>query len=305
MIILSGSNSSTLALKVSKQLGAESANVSLKRFADGETYVRIDSDLKDQTAVIIQSTYPNQNDSLMETAFLADAAQNTGARNIIAAIPYIAYSRQNKAFQKGEATSLNTVIKFLKSSGISKLITVDAHFHRRIGTVNINDLEIVNLSAAKILLDYIENKIGKDLLVIGPDLGSSEMIEFATGKLNVMRKEKICPNCGENTAECRCGGGIKEYSVSDINSDTDFKNKDVIIMDDMIVSGSTMIKAAGKIKSEGAKSVSAVATHGLFLGGSLDILRKNTDSLAVTDSILTDVSYVSIAGLVADAIKGN
>ncbi len=303
MIVIPGSNSLGLALKIAKELGVKTARASLKKFPDGETYVRIDDNLENEDSVIIQNTYPTQNDSIIEVALLADAARNAGARNITAVIPYVAYSRQNKIFQKGESIGLDVIIKLLKSSGISKLITVDAHFYRRVGSLKIDGLEIVNLSGARLLLDYVEKTAGKDLFVIGPDLGSSEMIEYATGILTVMNKEKICPNCSASTTDCKCGGSLKEYSVSEFASDIGFKGKDVVIMDDMIVSGSTIIKAAEKIKSEGAKSVSAVATHGLFLGDSLNILKRMTNMLVVTDSIPTDVSYVSIAGLIADAVK--
>ncbi|MBI1971870.1 MAG: ribose-phosphate pyrophosphokinase [Candidatus Aenigmarchaeota archaeon] len=302
MIVIPGVGYSKLASKIAGELGVKTAGVSVKKFADGETYVRIDADLDKEEAVIVKSAYPGQNDSIIEAAFLAGAARNAGASTVTVVMPYVAYSRQNKIFQKGETASLDTVIKFFKASGVSRLITVDAHFYRRVGSFDMGGLEIANLSAAKLLLDYAKGKMGGEVFVIGPDFGSSEMIQYATGKLNVMSKEKICPNCGAPAAECRCGGTLKEYSVSGISSNADFAGKNVVIMDDMIVSGSTMIRAAEKVKSEGAKGVSAVATHGLFLGDSLNELKSRTDLLAVSDSIMTDASSVSISSLVAEAL---
>ena len=103
--------------------------------------------------------------------------------------------------------------------------------------------------------------------------------------------------------ECKCEGKSKNYEIKDLKSDIDFRGKNVVILDDMIASGSTMVNAAEKVRSEGAKKVICAATHGLFIGNSLKILQEKSDYLIVTDTIQTPASTVSVAGLIAEEMK--
>lgn len=303
MLIAHGSNSKNLAEKISAQTNVPIAKVLLKKFPDGENYVLIDQDVNRQDVFIVQSMYPNQNDSLVEIMLLANTLVDLGARKIIGVIPYLAYSRQHKIYQKGESYSLKVIVNSLKNSGISKIITVDTHFHRKPGKFDFFGIEFINLSAGKLLLDNIGENATSDFIVIGPDFGSSEIIEYAIGKKIVLKKEEICPVCKKPKTECKCEDRERKYEVSKFEGEIDFKNKNVVILDDMITSGTTMIKAVDKVREDGAKKVVAAATHGLFLKDSLKILQEKTNYLVVTDSIETPVSKVSIAPLIAEVIK--
>ncbi len=298
-ILIPGLNSLALAKSVSDIAGFALANVSSRKFPDGESYVRIDSKISDD-AIIVQSAFPNQNDSLVELALTADAAKDAGAKNLKAVMPYFPYARQDRKFQDGEALSIRAVVNVLKSAGISDVVTVDAHFHRKPEVFEMYGLRATNVSAGKILLDFVRKAI-PDFSAIGPDFGSSDIIEFAGGG-ETMKKEKVCPVCGNNSLLCKCGGSEKTYEAR-LSGDFDFAGKNVVILDDMIASGSTMIKAVEKLRQSGAVKVAAVATHGLFLKGSLKVLQEKTDLLAVTDSIQTPVSKVSVAGIIAEALK--
>lgn len=298
--IIPGSNSLALAKAISDITGFALAQVSARKFPDGESYVRIDSKIPDE-AIIVQSAFPNQNDSLIELALMADAAKDAGAKTLRAVIPYFPYARQNKKFQDGEALSIKTIANILKSAGIEEIITVDAHFHRKPEKFGFYGMRATNVSAGKALLDFVK-KVIPDFSVIGPDFGSSDIIEFAGGG-NTLKKEKTCPLCGKpSVTQCKCGNSEKNYEAN-FSSDLDLSGKNVVILDDMIASGTTMIKAIEKIRQSGAQKIAAVATHGLFLKGSLKILQEKTDLLAVTDSIQTSVSKVSVAGVVAEALK--
>ncbi len=299
MLIISGSNSKNLAEKISSQTKIPIAKVLLKKFPDGESYVLIDEDVENQDVFIVQTMYPNQNDSLIETMLLANTLVDLGAKKIIGIIPYLAYSRQHKTYQKGEAYSLKNIIDSLRNSGINKIITVDTHFHRKPEKFDLLGIEFINLSAGKILLDNIRENATSDFTVIGPDFGSSEIIEFATGKSVVMKKEEICPVCRKPKTECRCEDKERKYEVSKFEVGMDLKNKNVVILDDMITSGTTMIKAVEKVRNDGASKVIAAATHGLFLKDSMKILQEKTNYLVVTDSIETPVSKVSVASLIS------
>ncbi len=303
MLIVSGSNSKSLAEKISSQTKIPVAKVLLKKFPDGESYVLIDENVSKQDVFIVQTMYPNQNDSLIEIMLLANTLTDLGAGKIIGIIPYLAYSRQHKIYQRGESYSLKNIIDSLMNSGISKIITVDTHFHRKPERFDLLGIEFINLSAGKLLLDNIRKNATPDFTVIGPDFGSSEIIEFAAGNSIVMKKEAICPVCKKPKIKCRCEDSERKYEVSKLEIGMDFKNKNIVILDDMITSGTTMIKAVEKVRNDEASKVIAAATHGLFLNDSLKVLQEKTDYLIVTDSIETQVSGVSIAPLISEVMK--
>ncbi len=296
--IIPCSNSLALAKSISDITGFALAQVSTIKFPDGESYVRIDSKLSGD-AIIVQSAFPNQNDSIIELALLADAAKDAGAKRLKAVIPYFPYARQDKKFQDGEALSIRAVANILKSAGIGEIITMDAHFHRKPEKFEFYGISAANISAGKILLDFARKTI-PEFSVIGPDFGSSDIIEFAGGG-ETLKKEKICPLCGNQSIMCKCSEAEKSYEAK-FGGNLDFSGKNVVMLDDMIASGTTMIKAVEKLRQSGAVKVAVVATHGLFLKDSLKTLQEKTDLLAVTDSIQTPVSRVSVTGIVAETL---
>jgi len=304
MLILNGSKSQALGEKIAIGLGLNFENVATRRFPDGETYVRIETNVKGRDAVIVQTMFPDQNDALMEFLLIADTLKDMEVNSIIGVVPYLAYARQDRKFQPGESLSMKTVIELMKAVGVNKLITVDTHYqHMEPGKFSLFGIPCINVSAGRILLKHIREKIDHDLMTIGPDLGSSEMIKYATGEEMVLTKEKRCPICGLPATQCKCKIQKKKYEITDIESKYNFTGKNIVILDDIIASGGTMIKAVKKVKSEGAKKVVAAATHGLFMKDSLIQLKELTDYLIVTDSIFTPVSDVSVAPLIVETLK--
>lgn len=304
ILILNGSNSQSLGERIAISLGLKFENVKARIFPDGETYVRIESQVKGRDVVIVQTMFPNQNDSLMEFLLIADAVKGMEAQKIIGVIPYLAYSRQDRKFQPGEALSIRTVAKLMKSVGVDKLIIVDTHYqHVKPGEFDLFGLPCINLSAGRLLLEHINEKVSDDLMTIGPDLGSSQIIKYATGEEKIMRKIKKCPICGLPAEKCKCKIKKKKYEITEVESELDFNDRNVVILDDIIASGKTMTQAVKKVKSEGAKKVVAAATHGLFMKDSLIKLKELTDYLVVTDAIYTPVSNVSVAPLIVEVLK--
>ncbi len=248
--------------------------------------------------------FPDQNDSLMEFLLIADTLKNMGVSKVTGVVPYLAYSRQDRKFQPGEALSIKTTTELMKAVGVNKLITVDTHYqHIEPGEFHLFNIPCVNVSAGRLLLDHIKERIANELMVIGPDLGSSKMVKYATGEEKVLKKEKRCPICGKPATECKCRITKKKYEITEVETELDFTGKNVVILDDIIASGGTMIEAVKKVKSEGAKKVIATATHGLFMKDSLIKLKEITDYLVVTDSIFTPVSNISVAPLIVEALK--
>jgi len=304
MLILNGSKSQSLGEKIAIGLGLNFENVSTRKFPDGETYIRIDTDVKGRDVVIVQTMFPDQNDALMEFLLISDTLRDMEVNSIIGVVPYLAYARQDRKFQPGESLSMRTIAELMKAVGVNKLITVDTHYqHVKHGKFNLFGIPCVNVSAGKILLEHIKERVDPELMTIGPDLGSSEMIKYVTGEEMVLKKEKKCPICGLPSTQCKCKVKKKKYEITEIESKYNFSGKNVVILDDIIASGGTMIKAVKKVKSEGAKKVIAAATHGLFMKDSLIQLKELTDYLVVTDSIFTPVSNVSVAALIVEALK--
>lgn len=304
MLILNGSKSQALGEKIAISLGLNFENVSTRKFPDGETYIRIDTDVKGRDIIIVQTMFPNQNDALIEFLIIAHTLKDMEVNSITGVVPYLAYARQDRKFQLGESLSAKTVAELMKAAGVDKLITVDTHYqHVKSGRFDLFGLPCVNVSAGKLLLEHVKEKVDSDLMTIGPDLGSSELIKYTTGEEMVLKKEKRCPVCGLKATQCKCKIEKKKYEITDVESKYNFSGRNVVVLDDIIASGGTMIKAIKKAKAEGAKKVIAAATHGLFMKDSLIQLKELTDYLIVTDSISTPVSNVSIAPLIVEALK--
>ena len=301
MIIVNGSNSKGLAERVASALKVPLAKVSYRKFPDGELYTRIDSDLDGEDVVLIQTMFPDQNSSLIEFLLTADLIKDSGGKKLIGIIPYFAYARQDKKFQAGEALSIKTLSKLFKSVDINELMTVDVHFHRKPGNFDFYGIPCKNLSAVKLLVDYVRKNISPKITVIGPDLGSSELLEPLKEK-TTLTKKKICPVCKRPAEKCICTAKEKRYKI-EIESNVDFKNQDVMILDDIISSGSTVMGAIKKVESSGAKKIIVAAVHGLFLGESLQTIKGMSDYLVTTDTIENPVSDVSVAPLITENLK--
>jgi len=304
MLLLNGSKSTELGESLAINLDIPFENVSTRIFPDGETYVRIISEVQGKNVFIVQTMFPDPNHSLMEFLMIADTVTDLGAKKITGIIPYIAYARQDQRFQPGEAFSIKMVANLIKSVGVDRLITIDTHYkHVAPGEFDLFGLSAFNLSAGRLLLENISQNVDGGLVTIGPDFGSSQLIKYATGEEKVLKKEKICPICGLPATQCKCDTENKVYEITEMVGEFDFNEQNVVILDDIIASGGTMIQAIKKVKAEGARTVSAAATHGLFLKGSLENLKGLVDYLVVTDSIITPVSNVSVSSLIANMMQ--
>jgi len=277
-------------MRVAEALGAEPVPMSYKQFPDGESYVRFDGSVEGETVAIVQSTYPPQDKHLLELCLLADTAKDLGARRVIAVVPYLAYARQDKRFISGEAISVNTVMKLLEASGVDKLITVDIHSEEILKRMRI---EAVNLSAIPLLARYLAEEKGlSGAFALAPDRGALKLAEQAStilgGGFGWLHKER-----SRITGEIR----MEEKKL-------DVSGRTVIIFDDMISTGGTVVAATGLLKKQGASRVYAACTHPLLVNDALrKIMASGCDGVIGTDSIPSPVSSVSIAGLIARELR--
>ncbi len=260
-------------------------NIEIKKFPDGESYVRI-PDLgacDSQPITLLHRLYPEQNNSLLELLLIIDELAYQKC-DVTVLSPYLPYSRQDKKILEGEIASGKVVCNLLAHTGCKILITLDCHFLKGTGDFTHGELPIRNISMAKPLIDYAREQIFKHepFEVIGPDQGASYLVEHAGGTAltKVRRGYK--------------GGAIIYRDVETLEGNVDLHGKNVLILDDMISTGNTMIKTVEWAREAGAKKIACAATHGLFLGNSLDKLEAISDAVFTTDSILNPAAKVSI-----------
>jgi len=258
-VIIPGSNYEEEARKLAEMLGQDLASVKRKVFPDGEMYVRIlDSEkLSGKIAVVANTMFPNQNDSLLETLLLVNAAVKAGASKIIVYTPYLAYARQDKIFQPGEPVSADVVAAALKTMGANCLITIDVH-NPDILARNFTCYE--NVLVFSELYKALENSV-ENPIVIAPDTGALNRAKHLAGSKN-LTYYYLAKYRDRETGEVV----VKPKEV-------DVRRRDVIIVDDIISTGGTIAEAARMLINEGARRVFVCASHGLMVGSAMEKLR--------------------------------
>ncbi|HID17988.1 TPA: ribose-phosphate diphosphokinase [Candidatus Bathyarchaeota archaeon] len=289
MLIVGGPASTRLAREVARLTNCGFVEVEAKRFPDGESYVRLTQDVKGEKTIIVQSTYPPQDVYLIQLFLLVDAASRSGASEVTVVVPYLAYARQDKVFRSNEPVSAEVILRFLKELGVRRIVTVDVHspeVFRRVG------IEYINLSAVKVLARHFLGLGLKGASVFAPDKKASRMAEEASkilgGSYGWFSKQR-----NRVTGE-----------VSMVLEKGQVKGREILIFDDIISSGGTVMTAAGVLKKAGASRIYAACTHTLMDNKTYrKILDSGVEEIVSTDTIPTFTSKVSVAGLLAEALK--
>jgi len=288
MIIL-GPASVELGRKIAELLKAKVVSVEFKRFPDGESYIRFEGSVENEDVAIVQATGPPQNDNLIQLLLMADNARDMGAKSITVAVPYFAYARQDKRFRSGEAFSAKTMVRLLQTCGVTKLVTVNSHSPAMLKKLG---LPVEDLSAiGPLALHFKEQGLRN---VFSLSLGKKGL-NTAVEANNVLKGEygyiptQRDPITGNVTIE------KKPLPV---------KNKDAIIFDDIISSGGTMTKAVAWVKEQGARRIYAACVHPLLIGDAQEkILKSGAEGIVGTDTVSSPVSMVSVAPLIAEALR--
>jgi ribose-phosphate pyrophosphokinase len=274
-------------------MGVESHPAVHRLFPDGESYIRITTSLKGETAVIVQTTFPDPDKSMLQLFLMVDAAREAGAKEVICVVPYLAYARQDKRFLDGEALSLQTIAKLLGASGVNQLIVVDVHEEEALRVFcDEAGVQVTNLSAMPDLAEYLKVNGFDGAYSLSPDEGAIELAKSAGavlgGEVSFFTKER-----DRHTGEI-------EMVVEDIA----VKGRNVVVFDDIVSSGGTTARAVKGLKKLEAGRVAAACTHGLFMGGAREkIIDAGADMLVATDTVQTSMSLVSVSGLIADHLK--
>ncbi len=281
-MIIPGSNSEKLAEKVAKKLNKKVAKLEVKKFPDGELYVRILSDVKGKECAVIKTT--RNNDDLIELFLILDALKDLGASKLHAIIPHLAYARQDRRFKDGEAVSAKTILKIVDGYADS-IATVNCHFIKKKGRFNFYGIRVENLDAVPLVAGYFKKL--KNPVVIAPDKGSIDRAKTAAKVLK----------CRFNYLEKTRISGSK---VKTREKNLGVTGKDILIIDDIVSTGGTIINAVKIIKKQKPKSTNVGCVHGVFSKGTSGF---RVDELVCTDTIQNKLSRVSVADIIADYLR--
>ncbi|TFG47071.1 MAG: ribose-phosphate pyrophosphokinase [Gemmatimonadales bacterium] len=293
LLLLSGTANRPLAEEVAEHLGQPLCKVTIKRFADGEIFVKIDENVRGRDVYIIQPTNPPA-ENLMELLLLMDAAKRASAARVTPVIPYFGYARQDRKDQPRVAISARLIANMVTMAGADRVLGMDFHQHQMQGFF---DLPVDHLYAAPAFVNHFRQKRLNDPVVVAPDVGSAKMARGFAKRLNATLAiiDKRRPSA--NIAEV-------------VNVVGEVEGRDCVIPDDMIDTAGTMSEAVRALKRLGAKDVYCCATHALLSGPAVERLSTSgVKEVVVTNTIaipperrFEQLTVLSIAGLLAKAI---
>ncbi len=292
VLVTSGSPSKTLAWNVAQKLRAEFLDTEVKQFPDGEVYLRFLGEVAKKEVVVVQSLGHQPNQYLVELFLMLDALKDLKAKQVIVVLPYFAYARQDERFKPGEAISLKTISRLIENAGADYIFTIDSHRHRVLDQDTLTKIPLKDLTAMAELAKYVNSKFElHNPAVIGPDVEAGAWAKIAAEALSVDYDALEKKRYDAQTVE------IKPQRL-------DLKNRDVLIVDDIISTGNTIIKAIEVLKKNGADNIYVACTHPLLvLNALVRIYQAGAIDVVGTDTVPSPISRVSVAPVIASAIK--
>ena len=272
IVLVSGSSNPMLSKKISEFLDVALVDPQLVRFANGEIFCEIEKNVRGADVFVIQSTCPPVNDNLMELLITIDALKRASAASITTVIPHYGYSRQDRKVSPRTPISAKLVADLLTIAGATRIITMDLHAGQIQGFFNI---PFDNIYASPVLLDYIKKELYTDnTMMISPDSGGVERVRHYAKKLKCDLAMIDKRRTGKNIAKA-------------MNIVGDVRNKECIIIDDMVDTAGTLVEACKALKLGGATKVYCCATHPVFSNPALERISQceELDRMVVTDTI--------------------
>ena len=296
-VLFTGNANRELAQEIATNLGVELGKASVGRFSDGEVTVELHQNVRARDVFVVQSTCAPTNENLMELLIMVDALKRASARRITAVIPYFGYARQDRRPRSTRVPiSAKVVANLLETVGVERVLTMDLHADQIQGFF---DIPVDNIYASPVLLSDLKSKSYRDLIVVSPDVGG------------VVRARALAKQLGCDLAiidKRRSSANVSE--VMHVIGEIDGRN--CVIMDDMIDTAGTLVKAADVLKERGAKSVYAYCTHAVFSGPAIErIGASSLDEVVICNTIpLSDaakackkIRQLSVAFLFAETIR--
>ena len=294
MKIFSGTSNQPLANSICKSIGLELGKCTVSAFPDGETFVKIEENVRGEDVYLVQSTSPPTNHHLMEMFIMIDALRRASASRITAVLPFYGYARQDRKDQPRVPITAKLVANLIVAAGANRVLTMDLHAQQIQGFF---DIPVDHLYAAPVMYEYLRSKKLKNLVVVSPDVGGIKMAHAYSQVLDV-------------------GLAIvakRRKSATEIESMTvigDIKGKCVLMVDDLTETAGTLTTAGALLKAKGAKQIIACVSHAILNDLGISRLRKSVvDELITTDTVLrpaikgVNITTLSVAGLLGEAIK--
>ncbi len=290
--IFAGSASTDFAKEICKILDVPLAKADVKKFSDGEISIQIAESVRGRDVFIIQSTGAPSNDNLMELLIMTDALRRSSASSITAVVPYYGYARQDRKAAPRVPITARLVADMYETAGINRVVTIDLHAGQIQGFFNI---PVDNLYGSVTFETYIKSKNLKNPIIASPDIGGVARARYFAKRMGL---EMVIVDKRREKAN--------ESEVMNIIGDV--VGKDVIMIDDMVDTAGTMVKAASALKKKGAASVMACATHAVLSGKAYENLEHGElDELIVTNTLLSKpskkIKVLTVAPLFAEVIR--
>ena len=294
LLVFSGNANKPLAKKVCDYLSLALGKIEISRFPDGEIDMKILEDVRGADVYVIQPTCPPVNENLMELLIMVDCLRRASAERITAVIPYFGYARQDRKAEGRVPISAKLVANVITAAGVSRALAVDLHAAQLQGFF---DIPMDHLYAAPVLVEYFRRLEIKDLTIVSPDVGGIKMARAYAKRLNadlaIVDKRRSGPS---------------ETEVMHVIGEV--KDRNVILVDDMISTATSITEAAKKIRREGARDIYICGTHAVLAGKAVEKLQKApVKEVVVTDTIPLDgkefsnLRVLSIANLLGEAIR--
>jgi ribose-phosphate pyrophosphokinase len=292
--VFSGNSNPSLARAICDAIGIPLGRSTVKPFPNGETFVKIEENVRGTDVFVIQSTSPPANHHLMEMFIMIDALRRASASRITAVLPFYGYARQDRKDQPRVPITAKLVANLLVAAGANRVLTMDLHAQQIQGFF---DIPVDHLYAAPVLLEHISRQQVPNLVVVSPDLGGLKMAaaysQALGAELAIVAKRRKSPTETE--------------AISVIG---EIEGKNILLVDDLTETAGTLVNAASLLKQRGACRIQACVSHALINDLGIERLRKSEiDELITTDTVLRPsiegvrITTLSVAGLLGEAIK--
>ena len=296
-MIFTGNANPDMAADIATNLGIHLGSAAVGRFSDGEVTVEINQNVRARDVFVVQSTCAPTNENLMELLIMVDALKRASAERITAVIPYFGYARQDRRPRSTRVPiTAKVVANMLQTAGVSRLLTMDVHADQIQGFF---DIPVDNIYASPVLLSDLQLKNYDDLIVVSPDVGG-------VVRARAIAKQLDCDLAIIDKRRPRANVSEVMHVIGEI------ENRNCVIMDDMIDTAGTLLKAAEVLKQRGAKKVYAYCTHPIFSGPAIERIERGDalDEVVVTDTIplsreaagCPKIRQLSVAPLIAETI---
>ncbi len=294
MKIFSGNSNLPLARSIAASIGTELGKCSVTAFPDGETFVKIDENVRGEDVFVVQSSSPPTNHHLMEMFIMIDALRRASAMRITAVLPFYGYARQDRKDQPRVPITAKLVANLIVAAGANRVIAMDLHAQQIQGFF---DIPVDHLYAAPVMFEHLKARKLNDLVVVSPDVGGLKMAHAYAQVLNA----------GLAIVAKRRKSATEVESVAIIG---EIRGKNVLMVDDLTETAGTLTNAAALLRKRGAKKIFACVSHAILSDLGIERLRKSKiDELITTDTVLrpaidgVKITTLSVAGLLGEAIK--